>query len=398
MASPIMGTMWPRLLFLFTVVSIVEAMLYGSLSAFSPLHLPDIGVPRSDVQAWIGGITSFASLVSIPLAPLWGTLADRYSRKLIIVRSFVVHVVAATVMLLAPSIWVFAIGRALLGFASGDTALMLATIADRTPTPRRGFAFAVVNGSLSVGSLLGTLLGGPIFDRFGFTVLLACMVVLLMAVILGLTLGYHEVPRARTTRPILTMAVESVRIITGSRALRTIFFAQFLVGTSWMLVSTFSALVITSYYGGPDPGTTVGIVLAIGGVGTILFGPLIGSIADRVGYWRMLLTVSSSLLLAWLALSIVRGLGAYIPIWAVATASMAAVSSLSFNVISNLVDDESRGRIMAFVYLPLNFGSVVGPILGGVIATRNLFAIFPAAALCVMLSLYFFWRARSAAT
>jgi DHA1 family multidrug resistance protein-like MFS transporter len=388
---------WARLLVLFTVVSLIEAVFYGSLSAFIPLHLPDLGIARADVQPWVGAITAFASLVGIPLVPIWGTLADRISRKFVIVRSFVIHLVATIVMLAAPNVWVFAAGRALLGFANGDTALMLASMAERAPAGRLGFAFAVINSSLSVGAFTGALAGGPIVDRFGFNTLLAGIGVMLFGVVIALMVGYRETPRTRTSRPILTLAIESVRIITRSPALLTLFVAQFAVGTGWMLVFTYAPLVVTSFYAGPDPGTTVGIVMAVGGLGTLLLGPLIGSTADRVGYWRALLAVVTAVIGLWMALTFVRDLGAFIPLWAVLNGVMSSVSSLAFNIVSNVVDDDARSRIMAFAYLPLNFGSFVGPALGSAITGISLYAIFPAAAVCVAIGLLLFLRARTLA-
>jgi MFS family permease len=386
---------WARLLILFTVVSLIEAVFYGSLSAFIPLHLPELGIDRADVQPWVGAITSFASLVGIPLVPIWGTLADRFSRKFVIVRSFVIHLVATVVMLAAPNVWVFAAGRALLGFANGDTALMLATMAERAPAGRLGFAFAVINSSLSVGAFTGALAGGPIVDRFGFNTLLAGIGALLVGVTIALLVGYRETPRTRTSRPILTLAIESVKIITRSPALLTLFVAQFAVGTGWMLVFTYAPLVVTSLYAGPDPGTTVGIVMAVGGLGTLLLGPLIGSTADRVGYWRALLAVVTAVIGLWIALTFVRDLGAFMPLWAILNGVMSSVSSLAFNIVSNVVDDDARSRIMAFAYLPLNFGSFVGPALGSAITGISLYAIFPAAAVCVAIGLALFLRART---
>ncbi len=390
-----MKSVWARLLILFTVVSLIEAVFYGSLSAFIPLHLPELGIARADVQPWVGAITSFASLVGIPLVPIWGTLADRFSRKFVIVRSFVIHLVATVVMLAAPNVWVFAAGRALLGFANGDTALMLATMAERAPAGRLGFAFAVINSSLSVGSFTGALAGGPIVDRFGFNTLLAGIGVLLFGVVIALLVAYRETPRTRTSRPILVMTFESIRIITRSPALLILFIAQFAVGTGWMLVYTYAPLVVTSMHTGPDPGTTVGIVMAVGGLGTLLLGPLIGSTADKVGYWRALLTVVAVVICLWVGLTFVRDLGAFMPLWAILNGVMSSVSSLAFNIVSNVVDDDARGRIMAFAYLPLNFGSFVGPALGSLITGISLYAIFPAAAICVAIGLALFLRARA---
>ena len=55
------------------------------------------------------------------------------------------------------------------------------------------------------------------------------------------------------------------------------------------------------------------------------------------------------------------------------------VFSLSFNVLASSATDAARARVMTFAYLPLNLGFIAGPGLGAIIASRDLFAIFPAA-------------------
>ena len=105
---------WLWLLALFTIAGFIETIFYGQISAFTPLYLPSLGVPEPDINAWTGAIVAFSSAIGIPFLPLWGALADRYSRKPIIIRSFAVHLVAVILMLLSRSVWVFAIGRAVL--------------------------------------------------------------------------------------------------------------------------------------------------------------------------------------------------------------------------------------------------------------------------------------------
>ena len=41
--------------------------------------------------------------------------------------------------------------------------------------------------------------------------------------------------------------------------------------------------------------------------------------------------------------------------------------------------DAARARVMTFAYLPLNLGFIVGPGLGALIVSRDIFGIFPAA-------------------
>lgn len=121
---------WIWLLGLFSLASFIEASFYGQMGAFTPLYLPALGIPQAGVAVWTGRIVAISGLVGIPFLPFWGALADRYARQPVIVRSFVVHFLAALIALLAGNVWVFLIGRTLMSLSLGNTGLMLATLAE----------------------------------------------------------------------------------------------------------------------------------------------------------------------------------------------------------------------------------------------------------------------------
>lgn len=52
---------WRRMLWLFAFATFVEVIAYGQLAAFTPLHLPRLGVASADVAVWVGVITAGAS-------------------------------------------------------------------------------------------------------------------------------------------------------------------------------------------------------------------------------------------------------------------------------------------------------------------------------------------------
>ena len=97
--------MW--LLVLYTFGSLVETIFYGQLGAFTPIYLPRLGVAVDLVPRWTGIIAAVAGVVGIPFLPFWGALADRFARKPIIIRSFVVHMLAGLFCALAGNIWIF---------------------------------------------------------------------------------------------------------------------------------------------------------------------------------------------------------------------------------------------------------------------------------------------------
>jgi len=70
---------------------------------------------------------------------------------------------------------------------------------------------------------------------------------------------------------------------------------------------------------------------------------------------------------------------AFVVAFALVSGIGSGVFSLSFNVLSASATDEARARVMTFAYLPLNLGFIVGPGLGAIIVSRDVFGIFPAA-------------------
>ncbi|HZY46055.1 MAG TPA: MFS transporter, partial [Anaerolineae bacterium] len=102
---------WVWLLGLYSAASFIEAAFWGQMGSFTPLYLPKLGIAPADVKSWTGIIVAISGLVGLPFLPLWGALADRYSRQPIIVRSFVAHLIAGIISILAGNVWVFLLGR-----------------------------------------------------------------------------------------------------------------------------------------------------------------------------------------------------------------------------------------------------------------------------------------------
>lgn len=378
---------WPRLLVLFTVAGFIETVFWGQVGAFTPLHLPRLGVPQAEVPLWTGLSVALSGAVGIPFLPLWGALADRYARQPIIIRSFVAHLVAGIVMLAAGNLWVFILGRAAMSFALGNSGLMMTTLSERTPSERLGLAFSIMNSAPPIGAFVGPLIGGPIVDAWGFRTLLVIDAALMIAVIPMLTFGYRDAFTATARAPILRMAADSVGIIWRSPRLRALFPALFALFAGWMLAFTYVPLAITELYRGTDPGTAVGVVLGAGGLVALGFSPALGALADRFGHWRVLYAAALVEVVLWPLPGLTRSLLAFTIAWAVLNGVAAGVFALSFTVLSGSAASDVRGRVMSFAYLPVNVGFLIGPAIGSVVTRGSVFAVFPVAAVMTAIGL-----------
>ncbi len=371
---------WRRMLVLFSLASFVEVIAYGQLAAFTPLHLPRIGVRATDVPFWVAVITAGANLIGVCFLPFWGALADRYGRKPLIIRSFVATGTGLAVASLATSVWMFTLARGLTALNLGNSGLMMTTLAESAPPSRIGFAYGVLNGAGPLGALIGPLVGGPLVDRYGFAAILALDAVLLAGVVLMLVVGYRDAFLPSVEQPpLLRSALGGAALLWRSPRLRWLFPALLVTFSGWMLVFTYTPLAVARIHTGPDPATAIGLVLGAGGVVTLVASPGIGALADRLGLVRTYFAVGLVSAVAWGLPWAARDYAPFLVAWAIANGIGSGVFSLSFNLVSRSTTDASRARVMTFAYLPLNLGFVLGPVIGGAAASADPFAIFPTA-------------------
>jgi DHA1 family multidrug resistance protein-like MFS transporter len=370
---------WIWLLSLYTVASFIETVFWGQMTAFTPIFLRQLGLPDLQIPSMVGLIAAIVGAAGIPFLPFWGALADRYSRKPLVVRSFIVYVFAGMVAVLAGNVWVFVLGRSLMSLSLGNTGLMLTTLSERTPSNRLGLAFAIMNSAGPVGASLGPLIGGPIVDHWGFRILLAINIAILALVVIALSLGYNDAYKPSSHAPLLRMALDSVRVSFQAGRLRTLFVAFFLLYAGWMLVYSYLPLVVEQLYTGPNPASAIGLVLGAGGLLALVVSPIFGSLADRFGHWRILMIGAAVEAVLWVIPFWSRSLLPFAVIACLVSGVAAAVFSVSFNVLAASAPSNIRGRVMSFAYLPVNVGYFFGPMLGSQLVKLGLFYIFPAA-------------------
>jgi MFS family permease len=370
------------MLTLFTLASFIEVIAYGQLAAFTPLHLPKIGVAPEDVPVAVGLITVGANVLGLLFLPFWGVLADRFGRKPLIIRSFVATGSGLAIAAFARNVWAFTFARGLTALNLGNSGLMMTTLHESVPAARLGFAFGVVNGAGPLGAFIGPLLGGPLVDRYGFNVVLGIDAILLALVVAGLIFGYRDafVP-AVAKPPLLRSAFEGLALIWATPRLRALFPALLIIFAGWMLTFIYLPIVVQRIHGDDGLGTAVGITLGASGLVTLVASPGIGAIADRLGHWRTLYVTAILQGFLWLLPWGLRDYWPFVIGFAIVSGVGSGVFSLSFNVLASSTTDAARARVMTFAYLPLNLGFIVGPGIGALVVGRDPFLIFPAAML-----------------
>ena len=142
----------------------VEGLGVSQIFALLPIYLHEMGVADHDRVVFIGIFSALIFVVGMPLVPLWGAWADKYSRKVVIIRSALVEAVVFAAVALAREPWQLALAMLLIGFQLGNTGVMLGGIRDVTPRARLGTTIAIFGASGAVGFAVGPALAGILID------------------------------------------------------------------------------------------------------------------------------------------------------------------------------------------------------------------------------------------
>ena len=214
---------WRVLVAVFWITSMVEGAGVSQIFALVPSYLREMGVSEADRLTFVGLFSSLIFVVGMPLVPLWGVWADKYSRKAVIVRSALVEAVVFAGVALSTEPWQLALSMLLIGFQLGNTGVMLAGIRDVTPVRRLGTTIAIFGASGPIGFAVGPALAGLLIDGLGWSLpaVFWLSAALSVGTALLVTFGSREVrPEVIPTGRVLDLAFGAVRGVLADPVVR----------------------------------------------------------------------------------------------------------------------------------------------------------------------------------
>lgn len=354
----------------------VETIGISQVYALAPTLLRDMGVPADDRLAFVGLFSALIFVVGMPLVPLWGVWADKYSRKAVIVRSAVVEAVVFAGVALSQEPWQLALSMLLIGFQLGNTGVMLAGIRDVAPARRIGTIIAVFGISGPVGFAVGPIMAGLLIDGAGWTVsaVFWLSAALSIATAVLVTFGSREVrPEVVPSGSVVALAFGAMRGVLADSAVRRVFIIFGVAFLANQMTRPYLPVLVEDLTGpGPGLASAIGLVMGAAALVGALASPLGGVLGDRIGFRPVLIAALAGgggvLLLMPFAPAVV-GLAVLAVGFAAATAT---VTAMVFGLLATEVPADRRSATLNLVYLPLYAAGIIGPALGaGVAATAG---------------------------
>lgn len=367
------GQDWRWLVAVFFAAQLVETLGVSQVFALLPAYLLEMGVPETERLAFVGLYGSLMFVLGLPLVPLWGVWADKFSRKVVIVRSSLVMTAVLGVASLAREPWQLAIAVMLIGLQLGNTGVMLAGIRDVTPRARLGVTIALFSAAGPVGFAVGPVLAGVLIDGLGWSIsaVYGASAALALGVALLVALGTVEIrPEVVPAGSTLRLARSAITGVLADPDVRRLFAIYGVVFLANQVSRPYTPVLVEGITGtGPGLATGIGLVMGVGSLVGALASPAAGYLGDRAGFRPVLLLALVTGGLASLAMPAAPGLWLLTAASVLLGAAVATTGAMVMSLLATEVPVERRSATLNLVYLPLYVAGIVGPAIGGAIAT-----------------------------
>jgi DHA1 family multidrug resistance protein-like MFS transporter len=358
---------------------------------FLPLYVEQLGVTSHEaLSLWSGLTFSVTFLVSAIVSPMWGSLADRKGRKLMLLRASFGMAVAILLQAFATNVWQLFLLRAVMGLTSGYIPNAMALIASQVPRERSGWAISTLSTGQISGVIVGPLLGGFMADHLGLRPVFFATAGLLMVSFLVTLLLIKEGPRPKVSKDERLTGKEVFATLPYPRLIFSLFITTLVIQLCNGSIGPILALFIKQLV--PDSNNIAfmsGFIAALPGISALFAAPKLGKLGDRIGTERILMATLMCAVALFLAMSFVTSpvqLGILRFMLGFADGAMLpAVQTLLLKYCSDQVTGRIFGYNQSFMYL----GNVAGPLMGaGVSAMVGFRYVFAATALVVLLNVW----------
>ena len=375
---------WRTLLSLYWITSFVEGAGVAQVYAFLPNRLAEVGMSTADIQHFVGLLGALFFLTGLPLIPLWGVWADKYSRKAVIIRSALVEVLVFGVVAASREPWQLVVGVMLVAFQLGNTGVMMAAIHDVTPPRRLGLAMGIFAASSPLGFGAGPSVGSLMIDQLHMASgsVFALAAILSAAVGLMLAVGSREVrPEVVPEGSILRLAFGAVRGVLSDGTVRWLFVIYGISFLGRQMSTQYLSLLVHDVEHTPlGVVGSIGLVLGLATIVGAAISPIGGWVADRVGFRTVMVVAMGGLAVSFGGLPLAPTAAWMAVAYAAAVAFQATIGAMVSGILSVEVPAERRSATLNLVFLPLYLGGIAGPALGATVVGAGLRTVFYLAA------------------
>jgi DHA1 family multidrug resistance protein-like MFS transporter len=222
-------------------------------------------------------------------SPFWGVVADRFGRKLMVMRATLGGAVVILLMGFVTNVEQLVALRAVQGLLTGVIAAANALVASVAPRERTGYAMGLLQVGLWSGVSTGPLVGGILSDLLGFRVTFVATSAVLLFSGVSVWLGVQDpfVRHDRAQPGSLHFLQDWARVLSNARLDCTLGL-RFLVATGRAILEPLLPLFVALLAAeSVRVGTLTGLIVGASSAASIATSLSLGRLGDRIGHGRV---------------------------------------------------------------------------------------------------------------
>lgn len=380
---------WQRNLKVLWFGTFMAGIGFSEVMPFLSLYVDSMGTFNRGQLSLYSGLAFAASYFVTALAsPLWGKMADRTGRRLMLNRASLGMAIVFILMGLAMNVWQLIALRLLQGVFSGYISNANALIATQVPKRRSGQALGMlVTGNVS-GALFGPLLGGTLASLFSYrmTFFITGFLFILVFLVTAIFVKEDFHPTAKT-KMLNTKGV--IGELTNAKLVFWMFTTTMIIQAANNSIVPILSLYVRQIMNN-SPTTTFysGIVAAVPGIATLFAAPLLGRIGDRIGTDRILIIGFILAIAVYIPMAFVTNVWQLIALRFVIGVANASMLPAVQTILAKNTPPQVTGRVFSWNQSFQAMGNVAGPMIGSFVSSAFDYAgVFISTALLVVINL-----------
>ncbi len=377
-----------RNLLIVALIALVNMLGYGIIIPILYAYSKKFGLSDFD-NGLLFALFSICQFISTPII---GRLSDKYGRRPMLLISIIGTALSFFTMAFAPNVFFLFLSRALDGLTAGNIPVVFAVISDSTTPEERPKAFGLVGSAFSFGFIFG-----PAISAFTIGIgpaipfIIAGIITVIAAILTALYLPETNKHMGE---------VQKGKLFDFKQMWKILFDPN--VGITFLISLIFSMAFACAIIYGFQPFTlnvlhvttseNAWLFTLFGVVGLISQNLIVGRVSKWLGIkhafsWSILFTALSFVIMAF---------SHSLLIFVIASIILGVFNSIAQTLIPTILSQEadakSQGSIMGLSTSYQSIGMIIGPLLGGAIATYDIPWTFLTGAffvmVCYILSFY----------
>ena len=335
---------------------------------FLPFFIQEVGVTDPvELSRWVGLCSSVPAIGMGLMAPVWGALADRFGRKLMMIRSMAAGSCLLFLMSMMGSVEGIFTLRIVQGLFTGTITASATLVASSTPRAKLGYALGFLSSSTFIGHSIGPFLGGLSAEFLGYRAAFRIGGAMLTLGLISVVLFVRDI---RLNEP---DKKEKPKGQNGNRSYLTLFGLllgmMFLLRFCRSLPYPFLPLHIQQTLGTVEGASVLtGVLTSLIGVAAATSALLIVRLGDRMNKLRLISTCLAATALASVPLFFMKNLWGFGVVYVVMIFASGAVEPLLQSYFSEHTPAAKRGKLFGIQAMVASIGWFAAPLVGSTIS------------------------------